>query len=232
MDAYETPNNEPPWIERWSEEKIVEGLNQYGVVSLWHMTHKDNVEGILKEGILSHTLAYKETSPKDISDHGVQTWRESKDPIYGRKLHDYTPTYINIKNPMLFAKNNIQSELCLIEISLSALSNDRFIFTDGNAASRNTKFYNLNEDLEKLPWNVLDASYWNDIEDGKRKRCSEVLVYPSVDPKHIVKIHCFSNETFELLSRFNVQSQITSELFFKDKTQESVSSSFDDDIPF
>ena len=51
---------------------------------------------------------------------------------------------------MLYVKRNIQNELCLIEISLSVLSNDNYIFTDGNAASQNTKFYNLNEDLKQL----------------------------------------------------------------------------------
>ncbi len=201
-------------VTPWDEVEIIKGLNQHGVLTLWHMTHKDNVEEILNKGILSHTLAHKKASPKDISDHNVQKWRESNDPIYGRKIHDYAPTYINIKNPMLYVKRNIQNQLCLIEISLSVLSNDNFIFTDGNAASRNTKFYNLNEDLKQLPWKVLDSSYWSDLEDGKRKRCAEILIHPSIEPKHIIKIHCFSHETLEFISRFNVQSKITGELFF------------------
>jgi hypothetical protein len=214
------------------EVEIIKGLNQHGVLTLWHMTHKDNVEHILNKGILSHSLAYKKASPKDISDHDVQKWRELNDPIYGRKIHDYVPTYINIKNPMLYVKRNIQNELCLIEISLSVLSNDNYIFTDGNAASQNTKFYNLNEDLKQLPWEVLDSSYWSDLEDGKRKRCAEILIHPSIEPKHIITIHCFSHETLEFLSRFNVQSKITGELFFVNKTSESASNPFDDDIPF
>ena len=228
----EIPNGEPPWIENWNVETLVEGLNQHGVFSLWHMTHKDNVERILIDGILSHTLAYKKIRPKDISDHGVQKWRESSDPFYGRKLHDYAPTYINIKNPMLFVRNDIQNELCLIEISLSVLSNDNYIFTDGNAASKNTNFYTSNEDLEKLPWEVLNTSFWSDFEDGKRKRCAEILIHPLIEPIHISTIHCCSHRTLEFLSRFDVHSKISSELFFENKTPESLSSSFDDDIPF
>ena len=211
----EVPRYEPTWVEDCGEVKIIKGLNQLGIFTLWHMTHKDNIEEILNKGILSHTLAYKKTRPKDISDHDVQKWRESSDPIYDRKLHDYAPTYINIKNPMLYVKRNIQTELCLIEVSLSVLTNDNFIFSDGNAASRNTKFYNLVEDLEKLPWEVLGASYWNDYEDGKRKRCAEILIHPLIEPKHISKIHCFSHETLEFISRFNIQSEISGELFFK-----------------
>lgn len=231
-DEDDIPKGEPQWIESWNEAKIIEGLNQHGIFSIWHMTHKDNIKEILNKGIFSHTLAYKKTKPKDISDHDVQKWRESNDPIYDRKLHDYAATYINIKNPMLYVKRNIQSELCLIEISLSVLTNDNFIFCDGNAASRNTKFYNLVEDLEKLPWGVLNATYWNDLEDGKRKRCAEILIHPLIDPKYISKIHCLSHDTLEFISRFNVQSEITDELFFESEVSESKSNPFNDDIPF
>lgn len=212
--------------------EIVKGLNQHGVFTIWHMTHKDNIEEIINSGLLSHTLAYKTTQPKDISDHDVQKWRESNDPIYDRKLHDYVPTYINIRNPMLYVKREIQNELCLIEISLSVLTDDNYIFSDGNAASQNTNFYHRPEDLEKLPWEILDAFYWNDFEDGKRKKCTEILIYPLIEPKFIRKIHCFSTETVEYISKFNVQSQVTGELFFGDQMSCTESSHFNEEIPF
>ena len=192
-------------------EKI---FNEYGVLSVWHMTHKNNVEDILLSGILSNKSAYEIKAPTDISDHGVQRWRESVDPFYGRKLHEYVPTYFNIKNPMLYVKRNIKNELCLLEISTSAFVGHDFIFTDGNAASRDTRFYNKASDLDKLPWDVLKASYWDSFPDGKRKRCSEVLIYPRIDPRHIIKLHCYSSETWQYLSRFHVSVRISESLFF------------------
>lgn len=193
---------------------IIQPFKNKGVCSLWHMTHRNNVVNIMRYGILSNTQAINSADPVDISDHGVQRWREAEDPIYGRKIHDYTPTYFNIRNPMLYVKKNIQDELCLIEISLSALSEENYLFTDGNAAARNTNFYNSLDDLVHLPWEVLNSSYWNDFEDGKRKRCAEVLIYPSIEPKYIKQIHCYSDVTLQQLSHINCNITKTRELFF------------------
>lgn len=215
LDEEPPPWNEvPPWLEDDSCSDITNALNQYGVASVWHMTHKNNIREILSSGILSNKTAYETKNPLDISDHGVQRWRELKDPIFGRKLHEYAPTYINIKNPMLYVRRNIQHDLCLIEISLSALSDNNFIFTDGNAAARNTHFYSETNDLDKLPWDVLNASYWNDYPDGKRKRCSEILIYPKIEKRYITKLHCCSSSTFNYLSQFGIQVEISEKLFF------------------
>lgn len=224
----------PPWFEDDSCSCITKKLNQYGVASIWHMTHKDNIREIVSSGILSNKIAYETKNPLDISDQGVQRWRELKDPIYGRKIHEYAPTYINIKNPMLYVRRNIWHDLCLIEISLSALSDNNFIFTDGNAAARNTNFYNETNDLDKLPWDVLNASYWNNFPDGKRKRCSEILIYPKIERKYIIKLHCCSYSTLNYLSQFGIPVKISKNLFFGNCSLGTTSkfSSLDDDIPF
>ncbi len=239
----------PPWIQDDAYDKIpssaqhdakfniINAFNRYGISSVWHMTHKDNIREIISSGILSNKTAYEIKNPIDISDHGVQRWRESVEPIYGRQIHEYAPTYLNIKNPMLYVRRNIQHYLCLIEISLSVLSENEFIFTDGNAASRNTRFYNKIDDLDKLPWDVLNASYWNDFPDGKRKRCSEVLIYPMIQPRYIMKIYCCSSETYQYLAPFGVPVEISENLFFRKSLSGAASyfssfDEFDNDIPF
>jgi len=200
--------------EKQKSNYFVEEFNRYNVTSLWHMTHKDNVKSIFMSGIFSNTQAVDLVNPVDISDAGVQSWRESVEPIYGRKIHDYTPTYFNIKNPMLYVRKDIQDELCLLEISISVLSDDNFIFTDGNAAARNTNFYSSISDIEKIPWEVLNAEYWNDFEDGKRKRCAEMLIYPKIEAKYIKQIHCYSDDTCKKLSNLNCKITTTKKLFF------------------
>ncbi len=189
-------------------------LVKKGVSSVWHVTHKNNIKDILNRGILSNKEAYSLAKPLDISNSSVQKRRDFKDPIYGRQLHDYAPTYIKIKNPMLYVLKDMWKELCLIEISLSVLSENNFIFTDGNAATGHTSFYNMPDDLKKLPWDVLNATYWNDFHNGKRKRCSEILIYPLIEKRHIIKLHCCSIDTLHYLSQFSVQSQISKDLFF------------------
>lgn len=115
---------------------------------------------------------------------------------------------------MLYVKRNTQDELCLIEISLSVLLEENFIFSDGNAAARNTRFYHSSNDLEHLPWGVLNASYWNDFADDKRKRCAEVLIYPSIESRYIKKIHCYSDFTLKKLENINFHITKTRQQFF------------------
>lgn len=198
-----------------SEKKIKEIFLEYKITSFWHLTHKSNIHSIIKNGILNHSDAYQsDVVPIDISDPGAQQWRDRTEPLYKRKIHDYANLYINPRNPMLYARKELQVDLCLVEISLSVLAENQYLMTDGNAASHDTKFYSSASSLELLPWDVLRAGYWNDLPDGKRKRCAEVLVYPKIPPKFIVRIHCYSNSTLDLLYDCGQDILVTKNLFF------------------
>ncbi len=201
--------------ESFGSNSILFFLRENGIESFWHMTHKENIFNILNNGLVNNQYAYEKFSPKDISDPSVQRWRENIEPIYNRAIKKYVPLYINIRNPMLYRRKNIQHDLCLIEISLSVLNSKNFIFTDGNAASRETKFFKDKADLSNLPWDVLKANYWNDFFDGKRKRCAEFLVYPNIEAKYIKKIHCNNLSTLNYLRDAGCNSFLSNHLFFK-----------------
>lgn len=186
----------------------------YGINSFWHITHRHNIPTILEKGILSNKTAHGDLSPIDISNSDVQKRRGRIEPFYNRAVHEYAPLYINAKNPMLYVRKDIQHELCIIEISLSVLKESNFVFTDGNAASQDTKFYKEPSELSALPWDVMKASYWTDFPDGKRKRCAEVLIYPKIGPEHILRVHCCSGETFRTISSYPCNSAISPHLFF------------------
>ena len=216
------PINEiPPWLDHEPVSDIEIAFQNKGVTSLWHMTHIDNLQDILKEGILSHSNAYKLKSPKDISDPSVQRWRNQNEPIFNKKIHEYTPTYINIKNPMLYKRNEIQDQICLIEISISILGKKQFIFSDGNAASKATTFYKDRKEVENLPWDVLHADYWSEYPDGKRKRCAEILIYPSIPINYISKIHVNTQEALKSLSGIKKPVAISPNLFFREREIEN-----------
>ncbi|CAM4321622.1 DUF4433 domain-containing protein [Vibrio neonatus] len=193
-------------------------FGNFGVTSLWHMTHIDNVKNILQHGILSNSLAHSKYSPKDISNADVQEYRKQSEPIYRRKLHDYAPTYISIKNPMLFAKKDLSKQLCLLEIDISALRAGQFLLSDGNAASRDTAFYSDIGELNKLPWDVINSDYWSEHHDGKRKKCAEVLIYPKIESRFIKAIHCNSIFTKRVLEGMLVSAsliKVSPDMFFK-----------------
>lgn len=94
---------------------------------------------------------------------------------------------------MLYVRKELRNEMCLIEISINVIDEET-IFTDGNAASKATNFYSKINDVNNLPWDVLHSDYWNEFQDGKRKRCAEVLLYPKIDPAYIKSVHCYSEQ--------------------------------------
>ena len=196
-------------------QEITVQFAEFGISCLWHITHRDNIKNILRDGILNHYDAHRaNVNCVDISNPDAQRWRECIDPCYGRRIHEYAPLYINARNPMLYVRRDRQDEICLLEVSLSSLTENEYLITDGNAASRDTKFYNSVDRLHSLPWDVLHAGYWADLQDGKRKRCSEVLIFPKVLPQHMGNIHCHSFATMQYLSQCGHVVSLTKCLFF------------------
>ena len=187
----------------------------YGVSSLWHMSDRNNINDICRIGILNHYDAHKKYPDiVDISDSEVQRWREYRDPHYHRAIHEYAPLYLNPRNPMLYVRKDLQNDICIIEICPSVLAENSYLISDGNAAARNTIFYQSINDLRYLPWDVLNANYWNDKPDGKRKMCAEVLIYPKILPKYIKHIHCYSIDTENYIYNCGKPVSKTNSLYF------------------
>lgn len=155
------------------------------------MTHKDNLSGILQHGILSHSdvLSRDDVLAVDISDPGAQRWRDRSESTNHRVIHDYAPLYINPKNPMLYVRRNIQHEIVILRISPEVLHDGQHVFADGNAASRETKF-SPNSNIVADSIDAINAEYWANCVDGKRRRCAELLVSPKVRPTHILSAIC------------------------------------------
>lgn len=182
----------------------------------YHMTHKDNLAGILQHGILSHSdvLTRDDILATDISEAGVQKRRDKQEPVYHRMLHDYAPLYINPKNPMLSARRSLQHEIVLLKISPNVLQDSQHVFTDGNAACHETLFSSKSNVFE-TSIDVLNAKTWFDHIDGKRRRCAELLVYPKVQPVHILSAICSNNALAEEIAMgTNLLIEVIPSMFF------------------
>ncbi len=182
----------------------------------YHMTHKDNLVGILQHGILSHTdvFARDDILVHDISDPSVQRWRDREEPVYHHIIHDYAPLYINPKNPMLFVRRDLQSEIVILKISSDVLEDGQHVFSDGNAASRDTQF-SSNPNVVTDSVDVLNAKVWKDYVDGKRRRCAELLVYPNVHPVHILSVMCSNNALAKEISlKTDLHIEVNTSMFF------------------
>ncbi len=170
---------------------------------LFHMTHVSNLGGILEYGIFSHSIARGENLMKrDISNPEINSKRGRTENIYNYKIHEYAPLYINPKNPMMEARcrnESLRDEIILIKVSPNILVNQSVLFTDGNAAEESSNFYNNIEDFNKLNWSCLRDEYYFNHRDGRRVRCSEVLVYKQISLPYIDELVTFNGKPFEQL---------------------------------
>ena len=202
------------------QKKQSEYLESFGIEYLYHMTHKNNLQNILQKGLQSHNHAkINHLTQVDIADNLVNDRRSRLEPIYSRSIHDYVPFYFNVKNPMLFRRKNIQNEIVVLAIDKNVLHKDNTLFTNGNAASNATLFFKTTEDLNKLNWHCINAEYWNEIVDGKRIRCSEVLVYPNILTTSIQKIFCNNIATRQfveskIINYTHIEVELNTNLYF------------------
>lgn len=191
---------------------------------LEHMVHYNNLKNVLTYGLLSHNDAHKKgLISTDISMAEVQEKRKSKQITVNDKnmsLHEFVPFYFNTRNPMLYVRKNIQHELVILLISADIIDTEisatKFaIFSDGNATNHPTKFYSGIDQLDNLDINIIFGESWNHEDEetkkeNKRKRCAEVLIFPSVQVKDIIKIICPNQIMFEfvksLLNEINLKA--------------------------
>ena len=177
-------------------------LDNYKIDYVFHMTEVSNLKNILQYGLLSHNEAHSKGFNKtDIALQDVNQRRASKKPIHGISLHDYVPMYFNPKNPMLYRRKQIQDNIVILAIDRRVIYQNKSIFSDGNAASDATKFFNNLSDLVRLNWQCIRNEYWNDYVDGKRIKCAETLTHPKIPIKYVKKIHCNSIQTKNIVDK-------------------------------
>lgn len=189
---------------------------------LFYMASIENIEGILSKGILSHNIAHEDRLAKvDISNQEVNRRRNRNEPVFNRNIHDYAPLYINPKNPMQYVlfKNGMREKLVLIKVNPNILLEEDVIFSDGNAASHRTNFYNDIDDFNKLNWTCINDIYWVNYSDGKRFRCSEVLVYKQIQQYYFLEMFTYEKDLLNQLiylfpNHYGIKISMNKKLFF------------------
>jgi hypothetical protein len=131
-----------------------------------------------------HSLPRLAKQSSSIADPFVNDRRDSI-RIDGCSLHDFVPLYFATHTPMQYVvtvkqKTLAQSELIFFVFDANQIFElPGVLSTDGNAASRQTEFYQGNGSLQYIDWNIINkCECWS--KDYKRRKCAEVLV-----PDHI-----------------------------------------------
>lgn len=166
----------------------VVNLENYRINYLYYLLPVDNMESVCRRGLLSHNSVRQQgLAHRDIADQQVNNRRAGKE-VFGRPLHDYVPLYFTPKNPMLYRRREMQEDIVILCLDKNLIFRDGAIFTDGNAASIRTAFYDDIRYISMLDWTCIRAVRWNGIPDGTRKRCAEVLVPNQVPFNDIQRI--------------------------------------------
>jgi len=206
----------------------MEILDKIKIEYLYHMTHKDNLENILKNGLKSYNHVQNNNFSKvNIADDQVQDRRARSEHIYSRSIHDYVPLYFNPKNPMLFRRNNIQNDIVILAIDRNILFKENVIFTDGNAANDITRFFKNTNSLNQLNWDCIWGDYWSGLEDGKRQRMAEALVFPDIPSNRIRKIFCNNASTLQFVESKikkmpNIKAEVKTNMYFSTQIARTV----------
>lgn len=134
-------------------------LQEYGIEYLYHMTYINNLDSIIRNGLLSHNEAYRRGLIKaDISHPDVQD-RRANLRVDNIPLHEYVPLYFSPRNPMLYKRREIQEDIVILGIDPYLILEPNVIFSDGNAAAAETRFYRGIQMLDNLSWEVIWAKY-------------------------------------------------------------------------
>ena len=213
--AQSSLNNLTTYCNKKQYEESV--LDKIGVNYIYHMSHIDNLEGILNYGLLPHK---NEFTQQDISNSDVNNRRTKIEPINKKAIHEYVPFYFNPTNAMLYALRDIEDSVLILAIDRSLIYQGESLFTDGNAASDATKFYTEFKYLHSVDWECVRGTYWNDYSDGKRKKMAEVLIPNIVNNTFISKIYCNSykskNKIESVLNKkcYSIDVEVNSDLYF------------------
>lgn len=148
---------------------------------LFHITHITNIPTILKKGLLCKNKAMTENIKyKDVAYDNIQKARaQIIIPNTPYTLHDCVPLFFGARPPMLYtmiARGIGQEEMVYVVVKWSILKSDKTWFTDGNARTTGTNFYQGLENIENVDLEAADAHYWSSQGDEfRRKKQAEVL---------------------------------------------------------
>jgi hypothetical protein len=172
-------------------------------VLIYHITHIDNLPGILKDGGLHSDAAMAARDPRLIGFTEIKKRRlnEIHVPCCGyRYVGDFVPFYFCPRSPMLFTINKgntglpagcERSILHLVSTMDDGLTTGKeWAISSGNAGAYHTTFEANIEALDTLDWEAIRATQW---QGKQHQKMAEFLVRDFFPWTSIRQIGCFNS---------------------------------------
>jgi len=163
---------------------------------LYYIAHINNLESILKRGILCHRKIEEEKIEfTPIYDADIVSSRSEKKVTEKSNLWDFVSLYFQPRNAMLYrvifySGVNVE-DLLIIGLKSDLLYKNDIFITTGNAASPYTVFLQSDKSQEVLEIirEKTDKEWWSSEDGSKREMMAECLVPEMVSPEYISEIY-------------------------------------------
>lgn len=175
-------------------------------IKIYHIVHKDRLPSILQSGgLYCDAYVVRNALPgTTIGISDIKEWRLTRFLKSHPDLHvgDCVPFYFCPRSVMLylFWKNNHldltyhggQEPIIHLVADLKKAvdwaenNNRRWAFTTSNAGAKSFDDYNSLDNLHKVDWSAVDASFWAADEDIKAKKQAEFLM-EEFFPWHLIE---------------------------------------------
>lgn len=182
--------------------------------AIWffRITHLQNLPHILQHGLCPLASGPADPGFTPIGDTSlIAVRKELVVPIApGGVFSEYVPFYLGSRSPMLYqiwkgydgVSQVTQADIVYIAVSLASIQAEGlpFVFTDGHARTKVTRFYNDPADFAQLDWDAIQTANWANTEedpDRKRKKQAEVMVKGTVKPDCFGFLLTFDEESKE-----------------------------------
>jgi len=188
---------------------------------IYHITHINNLTSIVDAGLIEadslriqHGAGQTPIGMTDIKRRRLSEIQVSSHP--NTMVGDYVPFYFCYRSIMLYILHmsnhpdlshyrDGQGPILHFQIDMKSAINwanqneIRWAFSDGNAGSYYTAFYNNLSDLDKINWDAVFATDFRDslVKEGKQ---AEFLIHASCPWKLIEKIGVYNRSTFDHVS--------------------------------
>lgn len=176
----------------------------------------------MQRGILCHNRA-RALRARSIAAEEIQDRRRPKRIPQGPLLHDCANLYFNPRNPMMYRRQNLHAELCILCVDPNVIDLPNVVITDQNAASGWARFAPAPAALEIVEYERTFAQDWTNHDDQreawrhKSQMCAEVLVPQRVDQGLILGayVSCEAAENELAGSGFVLTIEIRPSQFFR-----------------
>lgn len=183
------------------------------IKSLYYITHIDNINSILSEGILSHQAVLdRGLNYAAIYDAEIVSNRKEKTTPDGKSLWQFSNVYFQPRNPMLYrvVLEKGAKDIAVIALYPQVLQIPGAYITDGNAANNITEFYNYGDGIQVISamWDTIKGEWWNSVDGSKRKIMAECLIPDLIPPDLIHSIYVANHSVAEKVKSSLVRKEI------------------------